>query len=152
MIRRALLAAMALCACSRSTSEEKRPPEAPASARLAASAPVADDCTQVFLPPSGAEPLCDEHVMGSGMEIHWRSYASKEPQAALEARYRASAGRCGYALVTKPPQLSVSHGSMRLEVFDAGAKGYPSCSASPKSDHVTVIVISEKHDRPRVER
>ena len=151
MVRTVTLLVIAACGCSRSGPREEAPPaSAPAPAPVAtrADASTAVDCKGLFSPPAGSELLCDEHVLGTGMEIHWRSYGSKEARALLESPYHSGATRCGHALVTKPPLFSVSDdAALRLELFEPSDKGYPTCTTTPKAEHRTVIVISEKFDR-----
>ena len=146
------IVSLALASCSRSTPDEAPPAppsKGPISTKFCSGDPTPEDCKRLFVPPAGAEPLCNEHVMGNGMEIHWRSYGSKEARGALEPPYHKGAGQCAYGLVFEPPLFTISdHGAMRLEMFEATDKSYPTCSVSPKPEHKTVIVISEKHDRP----
>ncbi len=106
------------------------------------------DCEQVFAAPAHAELLCDEHVMGSGMEIHWRSYGSNEERGAVDLPYWRAATTCHYSVESKPPIFSVTGGGRRLETFDAPTSGPPTCAKVPGPSHRTVIVLSEKHDRP----
>lgn len=145
------IVALTLASCSRTTPDEAPAPpaKAPLSTKFFSNDPTPEDCKRLFAAPAGAEPLCNEHVMGNGMEIHWRSYGSKEARGALEPPYQSGAGQCKYGLVFKPPLFSVSdNADNRLEMFEASDKSYPTCSVSPKPEHKTVIVISEKHGRP----
>jgi hypothetical protein len=106
-----------------------------------------EGCDQLFEPPAGAELLCDEHVMARAMEIHWRSFAVAEERVAVNQRYRERAASCAVAIVTKPPLFSISQGNRRLETYEAGAGGHPTCEKAPGPGARTVVVISEKHDR-----
>jgi hypothetical protein len=113
----------------------------------AAAPPPTVGCEHLFEPPAGAELLCDEHVMARAMEIHWRSYAVAEERVAVNQRYRARAASCAVAIVTKPPLFSISQGNRRLETYEAGASGPPTCAKAPGPGARTLVIISEKLDR-----
>ncbi len=101
-------------------------------------------CEALFGAPPGADPLCDEHVVANGAEIHWRSFATKEARAAVNQRARERSVGCGFGLVAKPPLFDVADGARRhFETYEASAGGFPRCEQQPTSAHQTVIVISE---------
>jgi hypothetical protein len=104
-------------------------------------------CDQLFEPPAGAELLCDEHVLARDVEIHWRSYGVAEARAAVTQRYRERAASCNVGIVTKPPLFMLSQGDRRLETYEAGASGFPTCARPPGPGAKTVVIVSEKHDR-----
>ena len=106
------------------------------------------DCASLFEQPSGSDMLCNEHVMGSGMEIHWRSYATTATRSAVNQRYEAAAARCGASVTNKPPAFSLVSGDKHLNTFDvAPGASHPTCDKNPQPAHRTVILISNKHDR-----
>jgi hypothetical protein len=108
-------------------------------------APLAPACDALFEPPEGAELLCDEHVLARDVEIHWQSYGLREGRAAINQRYRERAAKCDVGIVTKTPLFTLSQGDRRLETFDAGASGFPTCAHAPGPGARTVVIISEKH-------
>jgi hypothetical protein len=141
----AAVGVLVLLGCSRSP-ERATAPAAPASAEPATKDDGAS-CTTLFVAPPSGKELCNEHVMGNGAEIHWRSYAYSEDRYALWGPYHRRASKCGASFTFKPPLLEVSKQGMRLELFDANGGGYPTCSVKPSPEHKTVVVVSEKLDR-----
>jgi hypothetical protein len=157
------LAAFAALACAKAPREEAAPARTTQDSASAAttadpsappSSPVASlpaDCGKVLEPPAGADLLCDEHVLGSGAEIHWRSYGVADDRASVNQRFREAVGalasRCSVGLVFKPPLFSIMGGDRRLETFEASDPSYPKCGKAPAPAHRTVIVVSDKMNR-----
>lgn len=110
---------LVVVACTRARTQD------PPASQVAPASSSDGACAKDFAPPANAKLLCDEHVVGKGMEIHWRSWASTEARTTLDEP-------CG----------------MKVETFDAKQGGYPTCATAPGPEHRTVIVVSEKHDRP----
>jgi hypothetical protein len=109
-----------------------------------ASQATSSTCEALFAAPEGADPLCDEHVLGNGAEIHWRSFATREPRLELNRRYLERSRGCGLGIVTTPPSFDLRDGDRRhFETYAAGERGYPQCASKPTVAHQTVIVISE---------
>jgi hypothetical protein len=121
----------------------------PSSAAAPSSAVSTPTCAGLFAPPPGAQPLCDEHVMGNGAEIHWRSFGVAEPRAAVAERLRALLVSCPAAsLVQEAPRFAIALGNARLETFEASDPSYPTCAMSPRPSTPTVVLVSEMHARP----
>lgn len=123
------------------------PPVTSAAISASAPSPLVAGCDSLFVPPPSGDLLCNEHVLGNHMEIHWRSYGLAEDRHEVFRPYWEGASRYKCSLVTKPPLLAISSGDQRLEAFDAAPGGYPTCGQGPSQKHRTVVVISVKHDR-----
>ncbi|MFO0568094.1 MAG: hypothetical protein U0263_20710 [Polyangiaceae bacterium] len=106
-------------------------------------ASAAPDCGTLFAPPAGAVPLCDEHNLGNGAEIHWRSFAIGEAFAAVSERYRKLGAACGAEVKAEDHELSLGKGEERLSVHPSTPRTYPSCAGqAPLADQPTVVVVS----------
>jgi hypothetical protein len=136
------------------TTESPSPAAPPTAAGTAPSGAVAtkaagprrDGCDGLFDPPEGAVKLCNEHMVGSGAEIHWTSWAVTSARADTFRPYERSAAACG-ASTTSAPLPSLSKADSRLTVHDAQETGYPSCATKPGSTHASVVVISVQQRR-----
>jgi hypothetical protein len=136
----------ALLACSKPAPAATTALDAGADASPSANT---DACEGVFLsPPKNAVLLCDEHVVANGTEVHWRSYATTEPRAAVNARYRVATATCPYSLTFRGPIFSIAHERRRLQTYDAASAEPPSCAKKPDRTDKTVILVSESFDRP----
>ncbi len=98
-----------------------------------------------FTSYAGARQLCSEHVMGSGMEIHWQSFASADPPAKVIAFFEAALKQKG-----KPDAgghgvewRSARNPDESFTVFATGeAASYPSCAQKPSPSEKTVLFYS----------
>lgn len=89
--------------------------------------------------PSGARPLCSEHVTGTTMHITWDSFAVRETVAETRAYYE----RMGLRF-TADDDGGVTHAPNaedRLMIYPANG-AYPRCAERPRSEERTVIVRS----------
>jgi len=141
--------AIAAVACAKTKVHDEAVARAEPSAIPILPAPSADaqHCARLFEPPAGADLLCDEHVLGGGAEIHWRSYGTTETRGQVDARYQRAADGCGASLVFKPPLFSIEKGALRFETFEVESTVYPRCTKAPDPAHRAVVILSEKHDR-----
>ena len=94
----------------------------------------------------GARELCDQYVVGSSahrrVEIHWRSFASRDAFADVAAFY---VKREPKNAERKSDSLEVHHGANQiLTVSTASNKELPSCATKPKPTERSVIVVSAK--------
>jgi hypothetical protein len=162
IMRRVLLAA-AICGCHASGVTQTDPvpsalalPQAsvadvgvpPPDASLPDTAPSATamkaSCETLFAPPPNADPLCDEHVIATVGEIHWRSYGVTDARANVNRQYQAMISSCtGASLTSKPPAFEIEQGEKRLETFESTNTTFPACSQHPRPAHQTVVIISE---------
>lgn len=158
------LAALLLVGCSKPQTDSNNPTPA----TTAATAPTATTaavqsapstsapaptpraaCDGVFDAPPGAVKLCDEHVLADKSEIHWTSWSVTTSRMETFEPYRKRAGECKMGFTFKPPILSVSNNAdMRLSIHDVTETGFPSCSTKPGAEARSVIVISQKRDKP----
>lgn len=145
-----LVCITAIVSCSRAPEDATADaPTAPTPSAPSSDLVPADDCAALFAPPPGATKLCDEHVLTEGSEIHWQSYAHADDRYALWPSYQERARKCGAGTISKPPMLEVVKDDRRLELFDAAGGGFPTCTVAPAADRKTVVLVSEKHDRPK---
>ena len=99
-----------------------------------------------FAPYPGARQLCSEVVLGlSGskqVEIHWRSFASRDATADVIKFY---ASREGKNAERSSDSLEVRRGADHtLSVYPASKAGAPSCASKPNSAEKTVIIVSTR--------
>jgi hypothetical protein len=92
----------------------------------------------------GARELCNEVVLGQSekgrVEIHWRSFASRDAPADVIAFY---ARREGNNAQRSSDSIEVRHGSDQiLAVYSASKTGVPSCASKPNSEEKTIIMVS----------
>jgi hypothetical protein len=145
---RFLAAVLAVAGASSAGCSKPRVDAHPSASTSASTSAGLDDCEGIFAAPANTVALCDEHVLGNGAEIHWRSYASTESRAAVNARYRVASANCPYELTFKPPAFGIASGGRRLATYEAAEPEYPKCARTPGAAHKTVILVSEKFDRP----
>lgn len=94
---------------------------------------------------AGARPLCAEHVMGNGMEIHWQSYATADPPPKVVAFYEAALKRKGKADSSGGVEWrGASDPDAIVTVFATDKAGkYPSCAERPGPSDKTVLLFSK---------
>ena len=110
-------------------------------------------CDELVKPPPDATKLCDERVVATDSEIHWRSYASEKTRSVINDAYRARFKDCdGVSFTFKPPSFDVTWKGVELATYyawkDDGHGGLLpdalKCSVSPNPAHNTVIVVSQR--------
>jgi hypothetical protein len=92
----------------------------------------------------GARQLCDQNLMGQGgiarMEIHWRSYATRDAFEKVAAYYQKTQVK---DVEKEPNSLTLRlDKDTTLSVYPASATQSPTCENKPKAEEKTVIVVS----------
>jgi hypothetical protein len=89
-----------------------------------------------------ARLLCDEHVLGNTMEIHWQTYAVKDDVKKVAKFYEKKTGKKGTKNGTG--DLSWWNGAENVLAIYPAAKSdaYPKCSVATKKGERTVIAVS----------
>lgn len=92
----------------------------------------------------GARLLCDEHVRGVDLEIHWRSFAVADEPAKVVAFYEKATKtkaqreeRGGFTL------RAPGNGDAVLTVLPlAAVEAYPHCAEAPRAGERAVLLVS----------
>jgi hypothetical protein len=97
-----------------------------------------------FAPYPGTRELCQQRVYGESqgrrVEIHWRSFATRDSPTDVIAFYARREGR---KAERSGDTLEVHHGAdHNLSVYPASKTDIPSCDSRPNSEERTVILVS----------